>query len=61
MIAKLTEPYLVYLAMHDVDVTLPIGTEFELIAKARGNFYGLYQHPQYGELCVDTAHAIELR
>jgi hypothetical protein len=57
--AKLTQPYLVFLAVHNVDVTVPAGTEFEMIAKLRDEFYGLYQHPQYGEICVQTKDAIE--
>ncbi len=61
MNARLTEPYLVFLARHNVDVTVPTGTEFEMIAKLRDNYYGLHQHPQYGEICVDTKDAIEVR
>jgi hypothetical protein len=58
--AQLTQPYLVYLAAHDTDVTLPIGTEFELIARVRDEYFGLYQHPKYGEIAVQTSDAIEI-
>jgi hypothetical protein len=56
--AQLTEPYVVYLAMHDTEVTLPPGTEIELIGKHRGEYFGLYQHLKYGEIFVQTPDAI---
>lgn len=58
--AILTEPYLVYLAVHDVDVELPAGTEFALYAKTREGFIGMYTHPEYGDICVDTPHAVHV-
>lgn len=58
--AKLTEPYTVYLAVHDVEVTLPAGTEFTLYAKVRNTYMGVYQHPQYGEFVVDTPDAVAI-
>lgn len=58
--ASLTQPYTVYLAVHDVDVTLPAGTEFELYAKVRDGYMGVYQHSQYGEFVVDTKDAVEI-
>jgi hypothetical protein len=57
MIAKLTEPYGVYLAAYDVDLTLPAGTEFELLVKVRGEYIGIYTHRQYGEMTVTTKDA----
>ena len=56
--AQLTQPYTVYLAVHDVSVTLPEGTVFELFAKVRDSYIGIHQHPEYGELVVDTPDAI---
>lgn len=60
MIAKLTEPIWVYLAAHDVDLTIPAGTEFELLVKVRGEYIGIYTHPRYGEITVTTKDAEKL-
>jgi hypothetical protein len=58
-VAWLTEPYHVYLAARDIDVTIPAGSEFDVMAKVRTNYFGLYQHSLYGEICIDTQHATE--
>ena len=55
--AILTQPYTVYLATYDTDVTLPAGTEFTLYAKVRANYIGVHKHPKYGELIVETPEA----
>lgn len=59
--AVLTAPYTVYLALHDVDVTLPPGTEFTLYVRVRGNCIGVFDHPEFGELLVETSEAMERR
>jgi hypothetical protein len=61
MLAKLTEPYLVYMAAYDADVTVPAGTEFELLVKVRDEYIGVYDHPQYGEITVTTEYAEKVR
>lgn len=58
--AVLTQTYLVYLAAHDVDVDIPAGAEFTLYAELHGNFIGMYEHPEYGEITVDTPHAVRV-
>lgn len=57
--AVLSEAYTVYLAAHDVDVTLPPGTEFMLVVKHRGQYIGLHDHAQFGEVMIDTTDARE--
>ena len=56
--AELTEPYLVYLALHDVDVELPAGTRFDLYGKTSQGYIGIYEHPEYGDICIDTPDAV---
>lgn len=58
--AVLTQAYLVYLALHDANVDVPAGTEFTLYAEVRGNFMGVYEHPKYGDITVDTPHAVRI-
>jgi hypothetical protein len=58
--AYLTEPYTVYLAAFDIDVTLPAGTEFDLYVVARGDYIGIYTHPDHGPITVDTPHAVRV-
>lgn len=58
--AVLTEDYLVYLAMHDVEVDIPAGAEFTVFAKVRDGFLGVYIHPEYGEITIDTPHAVRI-
>lgn len=55
--ARLTEPYLVYLAAHDAEVTLPIGTTFKLFVKHRKQYIGEYMDERYGAIMVDTEDA----
>jgi hypothetical protein len=59
--AQLTKSYELYLASRDVDITLEPGTVFTLYAMVRGNFLGVYEHEEYGDLLVDTPDAIVVR
>jgi hypothetical protein len=55
----LTEPYTVYLAAHDVDLTLPVGTEFVGLVSVGGEHIGWYQDPKYGAISVITHDATD--
>jgi hypothetical protein len=58
--AVLTQDYLVYLVVDDADVTVPAGAEFMLYGQVRDNYLGVYEHPKYGEITVDTPHAVRI-
>lgn len=58
--ATLTQDYLVYLAAYDVDVDIPAGAEFTLFAQVREDYLGFFDHPKYGEILIDTPHAVRI-
>jgi hypothetical protein len=61
-IAQLLQPYTVYLALYDydVEVTLPVGTDFELLTRVKDDYIGFFRHPEYGEFAVQTPDAFQL-